>query len=224
MKYLMMVLGTQADYEGMRGKASEHAPAWTPEQLQAMYAHMGAINDDLAETGEMIDGQGLAEPARTRFVTAGADGKPVVTDGPYPETKELLMRLLAPGLREPGPGHGDRGPRRPVPRPRGAHGVPGGHPAGAGGSGGHLSRRKTVGQREVRQVGMNEVEGLLRRCAPQVLGALVRRYGHFYAAEDAVQEALLTAAGQWPHERSAGQSARVADQGGLAAADGRVAR
>ncbi|WP_326577635.1 YciI family protein [Streptomyces sp. NBC_00487] len=90
MKYLMMVLGTQADYEGMRGKASEHAPAWTPEQLQAMYAHMGAINDDLAETGEMIDGQGLAEPARTRFVTAGADGKPVVTDGPYPETKELL--------------------------------------------------------------------------------------------------------------------------------------
>ncbi|MFM9692417.1 RNA polymerase sigma factor [Streptomyces europaeiscabiei] len=45
---------------------------------------------------------------------------------------------------------------------------------------------------------MSEVEGLLRRCAPQVLGALVRRYGHFYAAEDAVQEALLAAAGQWP--------------------------
>ncbi|MGW0840875.1 RNA polymerase sigma factor [Streptomyces sp. NPDC002787] len=45
---------------------------------------------------------------------------------------------------------------------------------------------------------MSEVEDLLRRCAPQVLGALVRRYGHFYAAEDAVQEALLAAAGQWP--------------------------
>ncbi|MFE7836644.1 RNA polymerase sigma factor [Streptomyces sp. NPDC057474] len=45
---------------------------------------------------------------------------------------------------------------------------------------------------------MSEVEGLLRRCAPQILGALVRRYGHFYAAEDAVQEALLAAAGQWP--------------------------
>ncbi|MEV1078832.1 sigma-70 family RNA polymerase sigma factor [Streptomyces sp. NPDC050211] len=42
------------------------------------------------------------------------------------------------------------------------------------------------------------VEDLLRRCAPQVLGALVRRYGHFDAAEDAVQEALLAAAGQWP--------------------------
>ncbi|MFE4576861.1 RNA polymerase sigma factor [Streptomyces chartreusis] len=43
-----------------------------------------------------------------------------------------------------------------------------------------------------------EIEDLLRRHAPQVLGALVRRYGHFDFAEDAVQEALLAAAEQWP--------------------------
>ncbi|TDC78315.1 RNA polymerase sigma factor [Streptomyces hainanensis] len=43
-------------------------------------------------------------------------------------------------------------------------------------------------------------EDLLRRLAPQVLGALVRRYGHFDAAEDAVQEALLAAAQQWPRD------------------------
>ncbi|MFE2536440.1 RNA polymerase sigma factor [Streptomyces sp. NPDC059371] len=43
-----------------------------------------------------------------------------------------------------------------------------------------------------------EAEDLLRRHAPQVLGALVRRYGHFDAAEDATQEALLAAARQWP--------------------------
>ncbi|MFD3441496.1 RNA polymerase sigma factor [Streptomyces sp. NPDC058685] len=42
------------------------------------------------------------------------------------------------------------------------------------------------------------VEDLLRLHAPQVLGALVRRYGHFDLAEDAVQEALLAAAEQWP--------------------------
>ena len=42
------------------------------------------------------------------------------------------------------------------------------------------------------------VEDLLRECAPQVLGALVRRYGQFEACEDAVQEALLAAAMQWP--------------------------
>jgi RNA polymerase sigma factor (sigma-70 family) len=44
------------------------------------------------------------------------------------------------------------------------------------------------------------VEDLLRELAPQVLGALVRRYGHFDTAEDAVQEALLAAATQWPDE------------------------
>jgi RNA polymerase sigma factor (sigma-70 family) len=42
------------------------------------------------------------------------------------------------------------------------------------------------------------VEGLLRELAPQVLGAVVRRYGHFDLAEDAAQEALLAAATQWP--------------------------
>jgi len=42
-------------------------------------------------------------------------------------------------------------------------------------------------------------EGLLRELAPQALGALVRRYGHFDMAEDAVQEALLAAAVQWNH-------------------------
>ena len=43
-------------------------------------------------------------------------------------------------------------------------------------------------------------EDLLRRLAPQVLGALVRRYGHFDTCEDAVQEALLAAAVQWPDD------------------------
>jgi RNA polymerase sigma factor (sigma-70 family) len=44
------------------------------------------------------------------------------------------------------------------------------------------------------------VEGLLRELSPQVLGALVRRYGDFDTCEDAVQEALLAAARQWPAE------------------------
>ena len=44
----------------------------------------------------------------------------------------------------------------------------------------------------------NDIEGLLRQLAPQVLGAVVRRYGHFDTAEDATQEALLAAATQWP--------------------------
>ena len=42
------------------------------------------------------------------------------------------------------------------------------------------------------------LEGLLRELAPQALGAVARRYGDFAAAEDAVQEALLAAAAEWP--------------------------
>ena len=41
---------------------------------------------------------------------------------------------------------------------------------------------------------------LLRDLAPQVLGVLVRRYGQFDHCEDAVQEALLAAAQQWPRD------------------------
>jgi RNA polymerase sigma factor (sigma-70 family) len=45
-----------------------------------------------------------------------------------------------------------------------------------------------------------EVESLLRQLAPQVLGAVVRRYGNFDTAEDAVQEAMLAATTHWPSE------------------------
>jgi len=41
---------------------------------------------------------------------------------------------------------------------------------------------------------------LLRELAPQILGAVVRRFRDFAAAEDAVQEALLAATMQWPSE------------------------
>jgi len=46
----------------------------------------------------------------------------------------------------------------------------------------------------------SEIEDLLRHLAPQVLGAVVRRYGHFDTAEDAAQEALIAAALQWPQD------------------------
>src|SRR4029079_415455 len=42
------------------------------------------------------------------------------------------------------------------------------------------------------------IKTLLREFAPQVLGGVARRYDDFAAAEDAVQEALIAAATQWP--------------------------
>jgi len=50
------------------------------------------------------------------------------------------------------------------------------------------------------QASRHSHENLLRELAPQVLGAVMRRLGNFSAAEDAVQEALLAAAMQWPED------------------------
>ena len=46
----------------------------------------------------------------------------------------------------------------------------------------------------------SRAESLLRELAPRVLGCVVGRYGDFAAAEDAVQEALIAAAVQWPRD------------------------
>ena len=43
-------------------------------------------------------------------------------------------------------------------------------------------------------------KNLLRELAPQVLGAMMKRFGNFYEAEEAVQEALLTAYLKWPED------------------------
>ncbi|MEV4936805.1 YciI family protein [Streptomyces zaomyceticus] len=90
MKYLVMVEGAQADYDAMVGRPSEDGPAWTEADVQTMFDHMNALNKELAANGEMLDAQGLAAPSTTRFVTVDGDGRPVVTDGPYAETKEVI--------------------------------------------------------------------------------------------------------------------------------------
>jgi DNA-directed RNA polymerase specialized sigma24 family protein len=57
-----------------------------------------------------------------------------------------------------------------------------------------------VGSVEVREKALEVPEQVLRELTPQVLGAVVRRFHDFAAAEDAVQEALLAAAMQWPQD------------------------
>lgn len=83
MKYLVMIQGSQADYDAMAGKPSAGSPAWNEQDTQTMFAFMERLNNELVESGEMVDGNGLAAPALTLSVLPGADGRPVVTEGPY---------------------------------------------------------------------------------------------------------------------------------------------
>ena len=63
---------------------------WAPEDIKAHIAFQQALNAELAERGELADAQGLAGPELARFVVWDGTGAPVITDGPFPESKELL--------------------------------------------------------------------------------------------------------------------------------------
>jgi hypothetical protein len=63
---------------------------WTPEDVAAHIAFQRALNDELAQRGELVDAQGLAGPEVAKFVVSDGKTAPVITDGPYPESKELL--------------------------------------------------------------------------------------------------------------------------------------
>ncbi len=88
MKYMIMLYASQEDFDAMAGKPAGK-PAWSGEELGAMGAFMQAWNDELVESGEFVDAHGLAAPVHTRRL-GSHDGVPVVTDGPYAETQEVL--------------------------------------------------------------------------------------------------------------------------------------
>jgi hypothetical protein len=85
---MIMLYGSQQDYDVMAGKPTDK-PAWSAEDVAAMHEFMGAWNQELIDSGEFVDAHGLAAPVHTRRIGL-KNGVPVVTDGPYPETQEVL--------------------------------------------------------------------------------------------------------------------------------------
>lgn len=59
------------------------------EEMEAAFAATGAFNEKLRAEGYWVFAGGL-EPATTATVVDGQGGKPVLTDGPYLETKEVI--------------------------------------------------------------------------------------------------------------------------------------
>ena len=73
-----------------RGNGSYQINSWTPDALSSHMQFMMDLNKDLHEKGEWVDGQGLSAPKDARIVRADAKGQPVVSDGPFAESKEFL--------------------------------------------------------------------------------------------------------------------------------------
>jgi hypothetical protein len=63
---------------------------WTPEDMKARGAAMMALHEELTATGELVGTEGLTGPEAAKVVTHDGMGAPVVTDGPFPESKEFL--------------------------------------------------------------------------------------------------------------------------------------
>ena len=88
MKYMVLLYGSQHDYDAMSGRASDK-PAWSAQEFAAMGAFMEAFNKTIVDSGELVETRGLTAPAHARRIQL-QNGAPVVTDGPYAETQEVL--------------------------------------------------------------------------------------------------------------------------------------
>jgi hypothetical protein len=78
MKYLLTIYGND-----------ELWASWSPEETQNAIAEQDAFNVKYAKTGELLGAYGLGSEAQARVVSV-REGTPVVTDGPYLETKEYM--------------------------------------------------------------------------------------------------------------------------------------
>jgi hypothetical protein len=88
-KYMILTYGSQRDYDGMAGRPQAGGSAWTAEDFAAMGAFMESLNTELTQSGELVETRGLTAPVHARRVRL-QEGLPVVTDGPYAETEEVL--------------------------------------------------------------------------------------------------------------------------------------
>jgi hypothetical protein len=113
MKFMLL-----QDYGGVENEAVGPMSTWTPEEIEAHIAYQLELNEELGERGELVEAQALTAPEQAKFVVHAGTGAPVITDGPFPEGKELLagyrmvdvesleraLEIAAKGSAAPGPG------------------------------------------------------------------------------------------------------------------------
>lgn len=81
MKYILLMAAPKAGFDTYR--------AWSEKDVQAHFAVLKDINNELTDSGEFVATEGLAWPDQAKVVRAGRNGTPV-TDGVFPEGKEFL--------------------------------------------------------------------------------------------------------------------------------------
>ena len=110
MKYMLLM--------NYRVEGVQPMSTWPPEDVKAHIDFQIALNKQLTDSGELVDAQALEGTERARIVTFDGRSAPVVTDGPFPESKEFLagyrmvdvasperaLEIAATASAAPGPG------------------------------------------------------------------------------------------------------------------------
>ncbi|TWP54185.1 YciI family protein [Lentzea tibetensis] len=89
MKYLIMIYSNPRTWGHPVFLNTEEAEAMTQAERDEMVAGEEALFAEIAESGELVEGQALADPITTRTVRVH-NKVPVTTDGPYGEAKEQM--------------------------------------------------------------------------------------------------------------------------------------
>ncbi|MET8331167.1 YciI family protein [Streptomyces sp. NPDC005181] len=82
-KFLLMV-----NHDG--GVFEEPMDEWEPGDIAAHFNYYEVLTKELTESGEMVQFMALADPRLTKIVRSDGSAAPLVTDGPFPESKEVL--------------------------------------------------------------------------------------------------------------------------------------
>ncbi|MGW3689738.1 YciI family protein [Streptomyces sp. NPDC005125] len=82
-KFLLMV-----NHDG--GVFEEPMDQWEPGDIAAHFNYYELLTKELTESGEMVQFMALADPRLTKIVRSDGSAAPLVTDGPFPESKEVL--------------------------------------------------------------------------------------------------------------------------------------
>jgi hypothetical protein len=96
MRYMLM------QSYGAAGADCPPMSQWSPADIKAHIEFQHALNAELLERGELVDAQGLAGPEQAKFVISDGISAPVITDGPFPEAKELLAGYRIVDVDSPG--------------------------------------------------------------------------------------------------------------------------
>src|SRR6267378_5717121 len=111
MKYILLMSGTKTGVE------SYHA--WSKQDIDAHMTVLQRINKELTASAEFVATQGLAEPSEAKVVRGEKNGVPV-TDGIFPESKEVLLGYWIVDVATPERAYAIAGQISAAPGPGGA--------------------------------------------------------------------------------------------------------